>query len=210
MKINPNSWHARIYSWSYWFSFDNAPTITDLCTYMRRLMFVAPFMLLFRAFLYAMFTVAAIPAWIIGWYPTYQLDAEKGYWSKQPPTFKRYEGFSIGTWVIYPWYVLVPMIILAIHGGMIYNHCWAVLIGEGIAFLIVGLIVGVIYWSEHTTISIPNYPSIFGEYFHAKTQRFCPMVEIVDPSTSVAEPTNEVSPLSSALPKEEQDGGETL
>ncbi len=182
MVINRNSWHYHVYDFSYTFSSRLlTPTQTNLCQYVRRIAFVAPFVGIGIAGMFCVLAIVTactlLAAPIFGYVPI--------QWSKPWDIFegmRKYEGLKVGksynAFQLYPWHVLLTVIIVGIH--VLMYHAWGghPLIVEGkvigVIALIIAAIFGLFYYFDSSTGKVVN------AYLAAKKQKVCPVVEFTN------------------------------
>lgn len=177
MIINKKSWHYQVYAFSYWGS---TPLRTNLCQYMRRLIFVAPVMGIISAFMFVCFvvviTLGLVVMPIFGWLPTNWLvpweilDGDGRY---------KYQGLKLGksyrAFQVYPWHV----ILLALVGAL---EWWCYRCYGTHSLVLQGMTVGAIAAVLAVVFGLITYLSsdtgeVVNQYISAKKQRVCPIVE---------------------------------
>lgn len=178
MKIKTDTLHYKLYSLSYTIWNSDPPEQTNLCQYARRLAFmplnllIAVVLLIFSYMLVAVRSIAAYP---FG-YSTHWTSMTLNH---REPARLRIKGFSI-----YPGYVLFPIAFIAINCFIYINFpAWSatnigikqsvalVAMSLEIVAVLVGLLaVAIIFFTSDTY-------DLITEYFDAKTDGVCPLVE---------------------------------
>ncbi len=181
MVINKKSWHYHVYDFSYTFASRDTPRQTNLCQYVRRMMFVAPFVGIGIACMFCVLVVVSacgvLGGPIFGYVPK--------QWSKPWDIFDgmhKYQGLKVGksynAFQLYPWHVLLAAIIVGIH--VLMYHAWGghplVVEGEvvGAIVLAIAAMFGLFYYFDSSTGKVVN------AYLTAKKQKVCPVVEFVN------------------------------
>lgn len=181
MEINKSSWHYKAYAWSYVWDFIPVPQDTNLCSYVRTILFRVPVSAFLFSFLFSLLgaiiligNIFAIPF---------------GYYFRHPMTMTgnheptgQYQGLALGNFRLLPWHVLVPVLLVLLgrwNYRFISHHAFH---GLGMAFfimeiamLLVGLIVGGTILYRYTGTG-----SLIQEYMDAKTQGICPLITFKD------------------------------
>lgn len=178
MKIKTDTLHYKLYSLSYTIWNSEPPEQTNLCQYARRLAF-APLNLLLAAFLFSFsYLVVALRA-IVSYPFGYSTHWRSMTLNLREPASLRIKGFSI-----YPGYVIFPIAFIAINYFIYVNFpAWSatnISVKQSVAIVamsleivagIVGLLAaGIIFFTSDTY-------DLITEYFDAKTDGVCPLVE---------------------------------
>lgn len=186
MVVNKNSWHYKVYDFSYALSLKNQPRDrTNLCQYMRRLLFVAPIIGFLCAFMFCFAAVMVLCFYlfgpIFGWVPKQWL---KPWIVFDDKAVYKYEGLRIGrsynAFQLYPWHVILAVLVVGLE--WVVYHVWGfhplAVQGEivGAVALFVGLIFAVVEFSYSDTGTV----GLVKEYVSAKKQKVCPVVEFTD------------------------------
>lgn len=159
MKINANSWHYKIVNWTYMYGLNNA-VCPDLCTYMRRLLLVAPILGVVFVVMQSIMLPITLLKLIVGERPS------GVFWQSD----EEYGGLMIGNFELYPWHIVLPGIIIYAHYFAVKHIGWKFLGYEGLGIFGIALLIFVL-------ILILDTQSPFRVWVKAKTQRFCPLVE---------------------------------
>lgn len=180
MIINKNAWHYHVYEFSYALSRDYPPSRTNLCQYMRRIMFVAPFVSVLLAVLLAFATMVTLIGVlfmpIFGYVPT---KWAKPWYIFEHDGTRKYQGLKLGrsynAFQVYPWHIILLALIVAIE-WVVYHYFGVhplVVQGEivGVILALVGIVVGLFIYFDSSTGKVIN------EYLAAKKQKVCPVVE---------------------------------
>lgn len=180
MVINTKSWHYRAYDFSYAMSSRFAPSQTNLCQYVRRIMFMAPLVGLafgiFFTFVGLLSLCYLVFGPIFGWLPRNWLKP----WNviERDAMFK-YQGLKLGrsynAFQVYPWHVILLAILFSIHWEVGHHFGYGPLRIEG---MIVGgivsfiaLCIGLAVYFESDTGKLIN------AWLKARKQNVCPIVE---------------------------------
>lgn len=178
MQINKNSWHYKVYGWTYEHSFC-IPERTNLCQYVQRIVLGSVGICLRFAFLSVanivalIFYVILMPfALFFGYLPTL-------FSQKHGEIFTPYSGLKIWGAEFYPYHLLpAGGIVLA---EMILAHDYGlkyiVISQASIVAAIITLLVGLYYYDDFKKIEAV---SLAKKYFSAKKQGICPLVEFTE------------------------------
>lgn len=176
MIIDINSWHYKVYSFTYSFS-GQPPEHTNLCQYVRRLP-LAPLVAIVIVIIYVIMSVIIISGLIFG--------PIVGYLPRTWNPFKffehdmiQYQGLKLGksnnAFQVYPWHVILGLLITVIHIGIYQSAGIHPLIIEGKvifgAAVIIGLLISIVAYIDSDTLKLIN------QYLTARKQKFCPTVE---------------------------------
>lgn len=173
MIIDKNSWHYQVYSFSYWNEW-NKPKQTNLCQYVRRIVFMGPIMGATALALACLMALTLVVMLVFG--------PILGY---APPNWKKpwtcFDGMVKYKSVIYPWHVILVVALIALE-WWVYVDCGIhplVVQGEilGIIAVLIGMIFGLFVYCDSDTGKIIN------AYVSAKKQKVCPVVEFNEEST---------------------------
>ena len=181
MKIKIDTPHYKLYSLSYTLWNRMPPEQTNLCQYVRRLAFM-PLSLFIVAFLFTlahiMIGLRAIVAYPFG----YTTDWKSGLLNKRSSGL-----FQVGSFQFYLGYVLFPIALFALN-RFVYTHfpesnAKKLTVSQAIAIMVfvfecVAGIAGVIIGS--VVLFTSDTYDLITEYFDAKTEGVCPLVEFED------------------------------
>jgi len=169
MIINKDSWHYKAWRWTYDRAYQ-VPDNTNLCPYMRRIMFLVPIKALVRFVVATVsLTCLAIVAgirWCFG-YKTVSTD-----WDDSPV---EYAGLPVAGRQLYPWHVLVPAAAIGLEALLAHSGGW---VGFGI---VNGIILGC---AALTALGMWFFCSdsteIFRTWADAAHRKVCPVIEFGD------------------------------
>lgn len=174
MKINKNSWHYKVVRFTYSGSIED--NCKDLCTYMRRLLLVAPLYAFLLVIFYAFLALIVIPIMtlcglIMGIRPTRFEPAFDNYVS--------YSGLPIGSFRLYPWHLIAPsfFIIFNVLGFHRLGAMWSV--PALMQFMIVAIPLFFLR-KPNKKDKAPKQPSLLRAWFTAKKEKVCPIIEYTD------------------------------
>jgi len=179
MMIDKNSWHYKVWEWSYTNPICDhyPPSQTNLCSYMRRILLLTPLNALLVAIGSILYTlVVFIPVvtfrWCIG-YKTTSLDITQDT--------QEYNGLRVANKVeIYPWHVLVPAAFIGI-------QAWAFSkFNPGHVGIFDAVLAGIAAVVVLTFFMLKSDKTeVFRDWFWARKQKICPTIEFGDHNESV-------------------------
>ncbi|MDE1833815.1 MAG: hypothetical protein KGH64_00595 [Candidatus Micrarchaeota archaeon] len=165
MIVNKNSWHYKVYKFSY-LGVDYPSESTNLCQYVRRITIVVP--VIGAAVLTAvLIVVLSNPIFFIA-----------GRYLKMPwqgaSSMERYQGLRLGTFELYPWHILLPTLIVIGEFFLVRRLGWVYPVAVPVAFASVMLCaLGVAYFFKQRS---STKPSLLGAWLKAKKERVCPLI----------------------------------
>lgn len=177
MVINRNSWHYKVYDFTYLFSRKATPRQTNLCQYVRRFLllpWIGILATVMAAFMVIIITCAFTFGPIFGYVPK----------TFNPLTFfehdmHKYQGVKFGksynAFQLYPWHIILGLMFIAGHVAIYYECGIHPLVTEG--EWVVGIVaaiaafIGVMVYLDSSTGKVIN------GYLAAKKQKVCPVVE---------------------------------
>ena len=176
MIINTNSWHYKVYSFTYFLS--SPPKQTNLCQYVRRFLYL-PFWAVLMLILALCLALIVACAFLLG--PVF------GYVPRSWNPFKffdsdamvQYQGLRLGksynAFQLYPWHAVLILGVMALHCAIYHYAGSAPLIMEakvvgGVVGVIAAILGFLVYCSS-------DAGQVVEEYLSAKKQKICPVVE---------------------------------
>lgn len=177
MKINTNSWHYHVYGYTY--KYKEIPLTTNLCQYLRRIFFVAPFIAVLLTILYAaMFAIVmfgGILGLFIGYRPTL-------FWrADTPDLWVKYPLPKLFGCRVLPIYVIALALLVFAEYAWIHSVGYPVLYIEGLVSL--GVVAFIAVFMMTMTEVFSDTLDLANEWFSAKKKGICPLVEFVDTTT---------------------------
>lgn len=185
MEINKNSWHYKVWAWSH-SGTDGSGTIpeqSNLCSYVRELFIRVPLILFALALviitmgvlIVVPLNIAALPFGFYFRHPIVQDLRGRG----GEDHMVRYQGLKIGNFVLLPWHVLLPaLVVLTVWWDYrsVQRHEFANFpFLLSIAALFTGVVCGAIYLYSNSQTS-----KLAREYVSAKTKGICPLITFKD------------------------------
>jgi hypothetical protein len=171
MKINKNSWHFRIYNWTYSAWDRGTPRKTNLCSYVQRILWIPPLTALFAVTLGSILVAANILAALfvtpVGFRPKNIFFFE----------YRKYDGLGIGPITIYPIHVLLPALILWLNWHFSARYGWAKVFYVDVAIATPLCLLGAI---ALTCYLMWFRDPFVGDYLAAKKAGICPIVTFED------------------------------
>lgn len=183
MKINKNSWHYKVYAWTYeW----GPPSHTNLCSYVQRMFWRSLWKVLYGTVVYLLYFLVMTPvAFLFGNRPSL-FDKESSHYDQK--LFKKYRGWYAYGFELYPGYILLPIALLyGEYQWWKHGLFTATVVHIMLALIVLGLFVLVILPDTDTGKLIIAWLS-------AKKQGVCPLVEfqdVSDPPDAPADPSIE-------------------
>lgn len=189
MNINKNSWHYKLYKWTFFGFFgSNLPNTTTLCAYMSRILGLTALRALLTIFVVVcvwginvvllglitpfLFLMGKLPNFKIG-YLSIDQGLEHSYTFPLP---------KIKSYNIYPGYILSLVLFVVLNVLSIINitnittHSVLISFTLSIDFLV--LMVVFISFKALSKISFVN--NIFYQWIKAKKEKVCPIIEFKD------------------------------
>lgn len=175
MNINTASWHYKVWEFSHFGSFP--PEKTNLCSYVQRIIFVAPAWCLMigivAAFCIPIYLFVCIPMAAIGGYrPAFKAEP-----------FVKYPGLPLGKFQLYPWHVLLTSLFLLLEWYWFHFQGWVQPVAiQGGTLGVIGLIF-LICWM---TVSFPETETVklLKAWSASRNNKFCPTITFTTEPTS--------------------------
>jgi hypothetical protein len=196
MQINKNTWHYKVWLWSYeaWgknppnrspFDWDErkvANYTTNLCTYIQGTFWrIVGWLLASMVFLPCYYFIMTPIALCIGLRPMSPIRAFAG--AGKDCAFKSYDGLRINDFELYPGYLVLPLLVLSL---IIFGECilwrasfWAGLIINSLLGLLV-LGVGGLFVVDVLDASNNQTWMLTKEWITAKKNGVCPLITFED------------------------------
>lgn len=182
MHINKNSWHYKVYNFTY--NVYDRPSRTNLCSYLKRVILVAPLHLLMYIIvslgIVGMLLIVLIPALLVGFRPTGVPFISN---SKYEDSYTQYRGWQ-PKWApfeLYPWHLILLGLIVTIIWSVIHFAGWIYFIIPVSLMLFTAAIVMayiLIYDSESESVRL------WKANMAAKKSKICPVVTFDEQDTS--------------------------
>lgn len=177
MHINKNSWHYKLYRYTYSFFNDFAPKHTNLCSYTQRIFWVTLIIGLIYFFLglcVAVYYGLISPVMFIFGKRPINIFAEDAL--NNGPIFVPYTGLF---GFLKPWHVLLIGMIATTENWGWSNHQTGMIWGHAVLMVIIILAVtGLWLFSSSESSRLAR------AYLSSKKSRVCPLVEFTEEPTS--------------------------
>ncbi len=181
MKINKSSWHYKTYSFACW---DEPPPVTNLCQYLRAIVFKTPLMGLLLSGICVLGAIVYASKIIFPPFVGYRV---KG-WSLDDvlgadvSDLVKYPGLPIGRFQVYPLHVLMAAA-LAFLGYLTCHQMSSHAMQQALTVVAivvagVGVIAGSIFLIFLYCTS--DTSQVVSAYLDAKKKQICPLVEFTD------------------------------
>lgn len=192
MNINRNSWHYKVYNWTYdnFLNVGKAPLQTNLCQYVQRIIWgtlwwsflhiaATAIIIVMAPTMTIAYYVGGFFALFVGWRPISIVE----FIVDGPSDFVRYDGLQIGRrFQLFPGHILALAGLVLSEYELWHHYPHGCLIGHLIG-LGVMICLGLLAW----WVTAPKELDILHAYIFAKKQRFCPLIEFTETPTDTKE-----------------------